>query len=413
MPSLKLTARTIEAHKRKHFVGTLWDTELPGLGLRLAASGKGSWLVKKRLGAGGRKAKQVLHVFDDYSQVPDVEVARSKARASLVDIRSGNDPTEMRRTRRIEEHQAYHSGKLCDVFDKFKELNSYDGRYWQEIDRIFKHDVLPSIGPNTLISNVTKRDIRDLVERKAKASPGMARYVFAALRPFFKWCVERDLIAVSPMEGLSAPRPLQSRDRVLTDTELLAVWNATQEMPVLWGNFYRVLLLTAQRREEVAAMQWSEVDTTTGIWTIPKERTKNGKAHLVHLSPLVVALLRGIPRLKESSYVFTTTGTTPISGFSKAKATLDALIGEQITTPWRVHDLRRTAASGMAKLGIPPHIIERVLNHVSGVNGGLVSVYQRHEYIEQRRAALEAWAGYIQQTVVGPDDANKVMQFRI
>lgn len=420
MPQCKLTSRTIEAHRRRQFVGTLWDTELSGFGLRLSPTGRGSWLIKRRLGEGGRNAKQVLHVFGDLGDIPDLDEARDKARSILVDIRSGADPSEIRRRKRTTSIQAYHSGKLCDVFDKFKELNEYEGRYWQEIERIFTYDVLPAIGPNTLISNITKRDIRDLVEAKAKQAPGMARYLFSALRPFFKWCVERDLIAVSPMESLTAPRPLASRDRVLSDTEIKALWNGTAEMPELWGSYYRVLLLTAQRREEVASMQWSEVDLEQGVWTIPKERTKNGKAHLVHLSPLVVAILKGVPRIPESAFVFTTTGATPISGYSKAKLTLDALIGEQITTPWRVHDLRRTAASGMAKLGIPPHIIERVLNHVSGVNGGLVAVYQRHEYIDERRKALLAWSNYVEAITSESIEleevsykANNVLPFRL
>ena len=190
------------------------------------------------------------------------------------------------------------------------------------------------------------------------------------------------------MAGMRGPQPLESRDRVLLNEELTALWQAASELSWPFENVFKLLLLTGQRREEVAGLPWAEVDLDTGTWTIAKERAKNGKAHLVDLHPEAVRMLDPLGdaaaarRADDSEFIFSCTGTTPVSGFSKAKARLDArmkeILGDRFQE-WRTHDLRRTAASGMAALGFQPHIIERVLNHVSGAQGGLVGVYQRHE----------------------------------
>jgi integrase len=148
-------------------------------------------------------------------------------------------------------------------------------------------------------------------------------------------------------------------------------------------------------------MRWSELDIPGGTWSIPSARTKNGKEHIVHLSPQATAELSALEK-QNSEFVFTGTGKTPISGFSKAKRELDNALPIEA---WRVHDLRRTAASGMARLGSEPHVIERVLNHVSGATGGLVGVYQRYEYLEERKAALEKWGEYIAQLAIHPNNA--------
>lgn len=204
--------------------------------------------------------------------------------------------------------------------------------------------------------------------------------------------------------------------------------NLMRPMGYPFGPFYQLLLLTAQRREEVAAMSWPEMKLgkTEGEWIIPKERTKNGKEHLVHLSPSVVSILYGLPTI--SKFVFTTNGTTPISGYSKAKAKLDKLIATECASldagqsanfcqqifqsEWRVHDLRCTAASGMAELGFQPHIVERVLNHISGAQGGLVGVYQRFEYADERKRALEAWGNRVTEIASGKTCETNVVSLQ-
>lgn len=293
--------------------------------------------------------------------------------------------------------------------------------YWKEQAAILNREFVDKLGKDTPVASITKADIRNLIERKAETLPGAARNLFAAIRPFFKWYVSRDDdMVASPVAALATPRAPKARDRILTDAEVIAFWKATVEIGTLVGDhplstpspiftpFYQLLLLTAQRREEVAGMRWSELDLEEATWTLPKERTKNGKMHTVHLSAQALAITQALPRI--SDYVLTTTGNSGVSGYSKAKQRLDGLM--QPKTPWVVHDLRRTAASGMAKLGFQPHIIERVLNHVSGAQGGLVGVYQRYEYLDERKRAIEAWGSYVEALVSGRPQAENVVPLR-
>ena len=219
----------------------------------------------------------------------------------------------------------------------------------------------------------------DVLDRVNARSPAVARALFADLRPAFRYAVERDLIQADPMNGIKAPKPALARDRVISDEEIGAFWQAASELSWPFENVFKVLLLTGQRREEVAGMRWREVDLDAGQWTIAKERCKNSKAHTVDLHPEAVRLLDPLSDEAtggegEGDFVFSTTGTTAVSGFSKAKARIDArmqsILGDKFQ-PWRTHDLRRTAASGMAALGFQPHVIERVLNHVAGRKAAL------------------------------------------
>jgi integrase len=201
-----------------------------------------------------------------------------------------------------------------------------------------------------------------------------------------------------------------------------AFWQAASELNWPFSSVFKVLLLTGQRREEVAGMRWREVDLDAGQWTIAKERCKNGKAHTVDLHSEAVSLLDPLGdaaaarRAGDEEFVYSTTGTTPVSGFSKVKGRIDARMQEILGAkfqPWRIHDLRRTAASGMAALGFQPHVIERVLNHVSGAQGGLVSVYQRHEYRDDRKRAIMAWGAHVTGLVSAEAPASNVVQMRV
>jgi integrase len=196
----------------------------------------------------------------------------------------------------------------------------------------------------------------------------------------------------------------QQRDRVLSDAEIVRVWNACDVIGWPFGTLFRILLLTAQRRDEVAELRWLELDLNAALWTLPKERAKNNRTHEVPLAPTVVEMLAARPRLDESDLIFTTNGKTAVSGFSQAKRRLDELAGVQ---DWRLHDLRRTATTGMAKLGVEPHVADRILNHKQGVIRGVAAVYNRHAYLDERRAALNLWAAYVLR-LVKPTDAKVV-----
>jgi integrase len=184
------------------------------------------------------------------------------------------------------------------------------------------------------------------------------------------------------------------RDHVVADEELKAIWDACG--PNDYGRIVRLLLLTAQRRDEVGSMHWSEIDLQTGIWVIPAPRSKNGRPHEVPLPPAALAIIREAPRMVGRDLIFGS-GRGGFSGWSKAKRELDTKVASasRLIRPWRLHDLRRTAATGMATIGIQPHIVEAVLNHVSGSRAGVAGIYNRATYRQEKRDALNTWASYV------------------
>jgi integrase len=231
----------------------------------------------------------------------------------------------------------------------------------------------------------------------------------AYLRKFFGWCAERDIIGTVPTDRIRSPHPEVKRDRVLTEEELRYVVRAVDCEQSIFRPLIRILLLTGQRRAEVAGMLWSELrdlECDKAWWEIPGQRTKNKHTHLVPLSRTVRDLLLQLPRVGD--FIFTTTGETPVSGFGKMKARLDARIysmrqsdGLGQLPPWTLHDLRRTLVTVMnEKLGIAPHVVEAVVNHASGsAKAGVAGVYNRALYLEDRRRALNAWESWLTSQV--------------
>ena len=205
---------------------------------------------------------------------------------------------------------------------------------------------------------------------------------------------------------------------MLSDAEIGVFWRGTEQLGNPFGPVFRLLLLTAQREIEVAGMRWSEFDNADDpkIWTIPGERSKNGKPHMVHLGALALEIIKAVPKIKgQDDLLFSGNGKTPVSGFSSAKARLDRhmlkLMQEGCEdarlAPWVLHDLRRTATTGMAGLGIAPHVADRVLNHQAGTIRGVAAVYNRFEYLTERKAALESWGRYI-EGLIGREPQNVV-----
>ncbi len=395
-----------------------WDTELRGFGARAAPDGRVTWVFQHYI---GKHQKRLA-----FNHCPPLELddARKEAEKLRADVNRGIDVLDRKAQQRKARIAALEGAKLGETVERYLKRHyqpdaSKPSSYGMQVKRIFESKeggVIETLGKDTLVASITKSEVRALLNAKRDAgNHGYARYVFAVLRPFFKWCVEEDLMPVSPLADLQAPAPSEARDRVLTDTELKSLWEATDDMGDLWRPFYRLLILTGQRREEVAGIGWSELDTDAGLWTIPPERTKNGKEHVVHLSPQALAVIETVDRREKTDLLFTTTLETAISGYGKAKARLDGHMKEALEVqelkPWRVHDLRRTAASGMAKLGFQPHIVERVLNHVSGAQGGLVGVYQRYEYLDDRKRALHSWGDYVETVISGAEKASNIVSF--
>ena len=258
------------------------------------------------------------------------------------------------------------------------------------------------------VGDITKKQIIAEIDRaRYKGIPGRdsrgedslsrAYDLFTQLNGLFKWLAGRDVIDLNPMVSVLRPALYQSRDRVLEDDELQSVWEATYSINPVMGAFVRFLAITGQRRNEVAEMKWTEIKGTT--WTIPASRSKNGKATDVHLPPFALQQLRGLKRV--GTFVFSTDGERHFSGFSKLKIRLDELSG---VTDWRLHDLRRTFATGLQKLGTPLQVTEAALNHISGSKKGVAAIYLRHDYKDEKAAAVTAWADYVQNLVGEPQD---------
>jgi integrase len=215
--------------------------------------------------------------------------------------------------------------------------------------------------------------------------------------------VSRGDLERSPLEGVEPPPPLPARERVLSRQEIALIWRGCDELGFPFGDLYRLLLLTGQRREEVASLDWRELDRRTRQWALPSTRSKNKKAHLVPLSAPAIAILDevgGGAEWPRAGFVFSTTRKTPPSGFSKAKRRLDEYLqragqGLRSPEPWRIHDIRRTVATGLQQLGVRFEVTEAVLNHLSGAKSGIAGVYQRYDWQDEKRAALDAWGSYV------------------
>jgi integrase len=397
-----------------------WDTHVPGFGLRVSYTGAKSWVTIYSV-----KGKQTRETLGTLAQIPSVADARRRALASMEAARAGVNPV----TERREVQARAAANTVAGAVERYlaegaRRLRPGTLRNYRQV---FEHDVLPRWGDRP-VSDIRKGDVLELLHDKAAGRQRrrgdltggavvQANRVLTRLRTFFGWCVAEDLLGVDPTVGVRKPARETSRDRVLTDEEIVALWAATAAMDapradaVRWGSLIRLLLLTGQRANEVAGMRWPEVEPRHRLWEIPAERAKNGKPHLVHLSGMAMEVLAGLPRGDGQPLLFTGTGRTRASGFSKAKAKLDRLMAAEsggAPVPCTLHDLRRTATTGMARLGIAPHVADKVLNHTAGTIRGVAAVYNRFEYLEERRAALEAWGRKVAALVRPEEESNVV-----
>ena len=229
------------------------------------------------------------------------------------------------------------------------------------------------------------------------------------LRRLCGWAVERDLITVNPCAGVRPPTPETARDRILSDDELKAVWQASGELGQPYAEFIRLLILTGARRNEIAEMTWKEIDLEARIWSLPKERSKNEREHTVPLSDSAILILTGLPRV--SDLIFSLNGRNRITAFHLTKRRIDAAMPPD-TPAWTLHDLRRTFASGCARMGVAVHIVEAALNHKSGTIKGVAAVYNRYSYDAEKRGALEAWSRYVEALVSGDPAGNVIPLMR-
>ncbi len=375
----------------------IFDASFGGLALRVSDKGHKSWSLHFRMDGRLRR-----YTIGSYPAIKPAD-ARRRAQRALDRAREGIDPTEEKRASRNASPTRKLGGLARDYLER-KQRNVTPNTY-RVTKHTFERDILPNLG-HLSIKTVNRADINRVVDAViARGSDVHANRVLARLRAFFNWAVERGELPASPVAGMKLPTKERPRDRVLSDNELRWFWKACEAIEWPFGPLAKLLLLTAQRRDEVAGMEWADVEFKNHTWTQPREKTKNDRVHEVHLSTLAVELLKSIPCISKD-FIFTSSGEKPVSGFSHAKRRLDramlAAKQQELSAdcdaipPWVLHDLRRTAATGMARLNFPPHVVDKVLNHVSGTIRGVAAVYNRFEYIEERRAALEAWGRYVE-----------------
>jgi integrase len=247
-----------------------------------------------------------------------------------------------------------------------------------------------------LIEEVRRNGVPGLVRRSDRPTEARARAMYACLSKMFSWLVQHRRVEKNPCAGVHRPDASVARDRVLTDGEMAKFWSAASAERADVSALLKILLLTGCRLNEVAGMRRTELSADGSAWAMPGTRTKNRRPHIVPLPPLARELIASVPCAGE--LIFTTTGRKPVSGWSKVKRRLDSRMN---IPPWRLHDLRRTAATGMAELGISPHIVEAALNHVSGAKAGVAGTYNRAAYAAEKKAALERWATHVEGLVSG------------
>jgi len=395
MKNQGLTAKQVEHMKPNPERRIEVPTGSPrGLYLVVHPTGKKSWAFRYR--RHGRTAKLT---FSESYPAMSLAAARAEAEAAVRDVDRGIDPAASQ----IEEKNR-EPNSAEEVAREWLARDVKATRTWAEVERVINKEILP-ICKNKVITEITRADVLRLLDSIVdRGAPIAANETLSIVKRWLTWCVGRGYLEVSPVANIPAPAPKKSRDRVLSEDELSEVWTAAGALGYPRGPFLRILILTAQRRGEVAAMRWAEIDMDRALWSLSAERTKPGRIHDVPLSPAAVAILKNLPRF-EGPHVFTTdSGARPINSFSKCKLRLDEQIlkaresssrKEEQIAGYTMHDLRRTAATQMAKTGVPPHVLSALLNHSPGSAQGVTSIYNRFRYLEERRDALDKWGKHV------------------
>lgn len=373
-----ITNRLLETVKSTAKRDEIRDATFAGFSVRVTANGRKTFVYNYRWGLEQRR--ETLGTY------PATSLARAREKAVAIQrlVEEGVDPTAKRRATIVTVEDA--------VADFIRSYAKPRNKSWQEADRTLTRELTSAYGPRDVRSS-TRADLLDIVDAaSARGALYQANRIHAHVRKFFNWCAQRGIVDANPLLGIAMPSRERSRDRVLADEEIVRIVRGARAEPFPFGPYVLLLLATAQRRGEMAAMRWSQIDRDAATWEIPAHLSKNGKPNLVPLSPFAMSVLDALPRFEGCDLVFSTNRRTPISGFTKM---LQRLSAASDTSGWRLHDLRRTAASGMARAGVAPHIVEKVLNHVSGTLSSIALVYNRYGYTDEKRVALDGWGSFL------------------
>jgi integrase len=387
MPRAKLTKSTIDALPTPSSDVVYWDAILPGFGVKVTPRGRKVFIVLYRAGGAGSKLRK--YTIGPYGRVTlhQARVAAQKVFAARLE---GRDPAAEKR----EIKRRVVADRVEDLLETFVDQRLSQNRSGAEIARLLRREMAKAWAGKS-VHEIGKRDVVEVVSAiEQRGAPVAANKALKSIKMFLRWCVGRAILEQSPAEGVPSPAKEVARDRVLSDEELARVILAARQIDDRYGCIVELLALTGQRREEVAKLAWVEIDLTRRLWTIPKSRTKNAKGHVVHLSDQSIAVLDRMKKQDNDDFAFG--GSKPFQDFARAKRKLDEL---SKITGWCLHDLRRTCVSGMARLGVAPHVADKVLNHQSGAISGVAAVYQRHEFLAERKDALERWSAHVAQIV--------------
>lgn len=369
----------------------IFDDDLPGFGLRLRDGGKRTWIAQYRVGA-----KQRRVTIGSVATIRADE-ARKRAKSLFSKVNLGADPQLEKAEARAQASTTLKS--LVERYLAERAAGRLKARSLDEVNRHLRKHWSPLA--QLPVKSITRADVAAQLGKLAKHSgPYAANRARSALSALFSWAMGEGLVDANPVVGTNKATQEIARDRVLSDDELSLVWKAAGRGE--YGAIVRLLILTGQRREEVGGMLWSEIDLQSAVWRIGSHRTKNGLAHDVPLSPLAVTTLNALQRRDGRDFVFGL-GAGPFQGWSNAKSAFDARLlithqtGDKDYTikAWRLHDLRRTVATRLVDIGVLPHIVEAILNHVSGHKGGVAGIYNRASYVGEKRIALNLWESYL------------------
>ena len=431
----KITKRTVDATKPGDRDLFVWDTELKGFGLKVTSAGRKVYLIQYRMPDPDKPQNQTTprrYTIGEHGSPWTPDKARDRADKLLKLVDERKDPAEIERAerqseenRQKEEH-ARQKGTLRTGLEDFLSRRVRGKLVKARAVESLLYTKIPAEWLNRQANDIHAEDIQLAIDDMMAANlPGAAREFRKHIHGLFAFLRSRPKtyhVAENPVSAVSVDVRYAPRDRVLEDAELVEVWKAAEVIGYPFGPMVKLLILTGQRLREVGEAQWREF-SDDGVWTIAADRAKNGKAHLVHIGQQAQDLLDAVHRIdileentgetRPSPYLFTTTGRAPISGFSKAKTHIDSAIskareaaaGKDFTAmpAWTFHDLRRTLATGSARQGIAPHIVEKVLNHNPKALQGVAGIYNRFEYLPERKAALEVWDRHVALLIAGKE----------
>jgi integrase len=391
---MKLTAKTTAAANLPAGKTDLihFDDAMPGFGFRMRMSGgalRKSWVVQYR------RAGATRRVLIGSAEVLNADRARAAAKEILAKVALGEDPQADKIARRAQYEHTLRAvaGDYLAARAKVVRPNTY-----RELVRFLTG---PHFKPlhSMAIDQITRRDVSARVTKiETESGSPTAANARAVLSKMYAWALGHGLVELNPVVGSNKPENAKPRKRVLSDAELIAIWRACGDDDT--GRIVKLLILTAQRRSEIGGMRWSEFDMDAGTWTLPAARAKNHREHTLPLPPIALDIIASVPHMAFRDQLF---GQRAASGFTlwgEAKQELDAHLGEAVQ-PWTLHDLRRTAATKMADIGVQPHIIEVVLNHVSGHRRGVAGIYNHSSYEREVKHALALWSDHVRALVEG------------